>query len=119
MVIKYSNEDFIASSYGIFFWKRIKVGKRFHSLPFNMKKAVIAHELGHCEKFHIELRILCFIFFFPALLWLCRRQELEADAFAAKLGYAPELRELLKDEWDGKGSHPSHRTRRQHLEKYV
>ena len=119
MKIKYTDENFVAASSGIFFWKRIEIGKRFYSLPDHIKKAVIAHELGHCVKFHIEIRIICFIFCFPALLWLCRKQELEADRFAAECGFAEELIEYFKNEWKGGGTHPSNSERRHQLEKYV
>jgi len=111
--------DFIAVSSGVLFWKKIEIGDRFLSLPEDMQKAALAHEIGHCKKWHIEQRILCLLFCFPLVLWLCRKQELEADKFAAEAGHAKALLKFFQDEFDGEGTHPSHQLRRQHLEQYV
>lgn len=51
-----------------------------------LAEAVIAHELGHLLAGHHERSI-------PMIKAQC-----EADAFAANLGYAPEINELLKRE---------------------
>ncbi len=85
------------------FWplKRIEVGRGWFRLRPGEQDAALAHEAGHCFCRHLEKRLLlaplCWL---PAVQRWARAQELEADGFAVREGYASALLRLL-------ASHPS------------
>lgn len=78
--------------------KRIIVGIKWYELPVEERLAVLYHEVGHCVHHHLLKRLLML----PVLLvapgfvtrW-ARAQEIEADAFAARHGYAAPLTNYL------------------------
>ena len=113
------NEDICAEASGMFFWRKIKVGNKFSVLPEDMKQAALAHEMGHHFLAHIEERLLCVIFCFPLIFKLCKRQELEADEYSAKAGYARGLIRFFESEWDGGLTHPSHKERRDRMKVHI
>ena len=113
------DEDINAECTGILFWKKIRLGKRFFEFPEDMQKAALSHEFGHHFHYHIEKRLLCIIFAYRLIYDLCKKQELEADLYAAKAGYAKELMKFFKHDFDGGKVHPSHVERRKNLVKYV
>lgn len=84
------------------FWpmkKRIVVGPEWMKLPWGERMAVLYHEAAHCLGLHMEKRLAML----PMLLlapeftrrW-CRRQEIEADRFAAANGFGQHLAGLLQ-----------------------
>lgn len=109
-----TDEPIYGRSVSFFWYKRIYVGTKFRDLPYRVKAAVIAHELGHCDGHHTEWRILALLFPF-VIPWLTRWQEYRADAYACKLGYGPELAWLLRENTGGGLFHPTNYLRRQKL----
>ncbi len=113
-----SYEDIIARSWSFFWIKRIIVGRRFEKLPWHVRNAVMHHEHGHVEMHHVEKGLLCLLLTPWRFFKLCRQQEIEADAYAAKAGHAKGLLELLRFEKAATFSHPSNSERRQYLKQY-
>jgi len=98
--------------------KQVWLGRGFAALPEDQQAAVLAHEAGHCHHHHLEARWLCLIFTPLLYPWLCRRQELEADRYAASLGHGQALSRFLASECAGGWFHPSHAERREVLERH-
>jgi Zn-dependent protease with chaperone function len=113
-----TDADIIAYSWSFFWIKRVTVGKRFNKLTFEGRNAVFAHEQGHVELHHTEKGLLCLLLTPWRFFKVCRKQELEADLYAASRGHALGLIDLLRYEQDATWSHPSHAERRKHLKKY-
>jgi Zn-dependent protease with chaperone function len=109
----------IASTTGILWWKRLNLSSAFFRQPDRTKEAILAHEVCHMMQFHLEQRLLCIVLCPFLLFKLCRQQEIWADNFAARLGFAKELIAFLSSEYDGDLVQPSHAVRRKNLEKYV
>jgi hypothetical protein len=114
MKIVRTKESIVARSASFFWWKRVYVGAWFWLLAPETRAAVLAHESYHCHQHHTEWRILALLFPF-IIPRLCRRQELEADAFAASFGHGPALYEFLKPGIGGGLFHPSNDVRRDAL----
>ena len=113
------DEPILAEASGMLFWRKIRVGKRYFNLPEYQQKAVLVHEFGHHHYWHIEKKLLALIFC-PFLFYnISKKQELQADKFAAERGEARGLYDMFKDDWHGGKMHPSHAERRKQLEKYV
>ena len=83
----------IAESRGIGPWKKICIGPSFFGFPPREQQAILLHEVGHCKLKHLEKRLAnLWLIFRPALLAeLCKRQEFEADRYAAGCGYGADL----------------------------
>ncbi len=84
----------IADSRGLARWKKVFVGPVFRAFPPREQQALLLHEVGHCKLRHLERRLaaaLVLIFWPPALATYCKRQEFQADLFAAHCGYGREL----------------------------
>ncbi len=87
---------------GFFFNRRIVVGQSFFALPKRQQDAVLAHEEGHCKGWHFEMRLL-----FLPVFWtrwgrkLAIRQELAADAYAARRGFGIDLLDFLRGDSGG------------------
>ena len=105
---------FVARSASFLWWKRVYFGRGYMTLQPRVQAAVMIHEMYHCIKHHTERRILALLtpWVIPRL---CRQQELDADAFAAKFGYGPDLYHFLKPCAVGGPFHPSNDVRRQAL----
>lgn len=102
----------ISESRGLWPFKRIIVGPGLRAFPEREQAAILLHEAGHCKMFHLEKRILrAFTAFFrPSLiLAYCRAQELSADEFAARCGYALDLARVFErlSTYEGGIWHPS------------
>lgn len=86
------------------------VRSEFWELPFPEQMAVIAHEAGHKYYGHLWARL--FGMFRDDYRAMIHRQEFEADAFARRMGYGPQLAAFLKrDTKPACFSHPSTRDR--------
>ena len=118
MKITRTDDDIIARSWSFFWVRRIVVGRRFDMLPLAMRNAILAHEQGHVENRHVEKGLLCLLTNPWNFFKLCRKQELEADEFAATFGHALALVDFLRFEKEGNRFYPSHAERRQHLKQY-
>jgi Zn-dependent protease with chaperone function len=118
LTIVHSNEVVIAGATSLLWWKRIRLSDRFYALPDHKQFAVIMHEFGHLFYHHTEKRILCLIFTPWRLIPMMHRQEFEADRYAASLGGADALIEMLQGVGDGELFHPSNADRRAALKKY-
>jgi Zn-dependent protease with chaperone function len=85
----------------------------FRILPEMTQLAILAHEEGHFRYGHLEERRKWWLRKFfnrKGYQAMCRRQELEADSFAAKQGYGKYLVAYLRtlpDQKLNKGRHPS------------
>lgn len=88
----------ISDSRGLFWWKRIFVGRAFLGFPPREQQAILLHEVGHCKLRHLEKRLLGLwrALWWPALFRLCVAQEYEADRFAAGCGYGPDLAQAFR-----------------------
>lgn len=113
-----TDERLVAYGGSFFWWKRIWTGRAYRRLTLRQQWAVMAHELGHVNGRHTEMRILCMLLCPFLFFWLCRQQEFWADAYAAKQGYKADLLSLLEKEYDGGRFQPSHAERRENLKKY-
>jgi len=113
-----SDGDFIALSASFFWFKFVVVGKPFLELPRHLRNAVMSHEQGHVDLHHLEKGWLCLLVTPWLFFRLCRKQELEADAYAAQRGHASALLELLRYDERETYSHPSNAERRKHLKQY-
>ena len=122
MKILHSAEPIYARALSLGPWRRVYLGTRFAGLAPDQQVAVLAHEEGHCRGFHTEWRLLTLLlvaWWCPwAFFFLCRQQELAADAYAARKGYAGGLLSLLSSEYGGGKLQPSHASRRHHLKQY-
>jgi Zn-dependent protease with chaperone function len=107
-----------AEARGYLRWKYISVGSRWFELTGAEAFAALAHEVGHCRGWHAEIRLGMFVaaalpalYFLPwpvtagllasAVLFECaaeisKRQELQADAFAADRGHGPHIVAFLE-----------------------
>lgn len=112
------DDDTLAYSFSLWWVKRITVGRRFRSLPKRHQEAVLLHEISHCERQDTLRRLFALMFTPWRLHKVCCETELIADTFAAMCGYAPELIEILKHEFDGGKLQPSHAIRRERLAAY-
>lgn len=84
----------LCESRGIWPLNRIVVGRAFFAFPPREQQAMLLHEVGHVKLRHVaeRARALWKVVLRPQeFAALCRRQEFEADAFAAHCGYASEL----------------------------
>jgi len=108
-----------AYAFSFLWYKRITLGAKFEELKNEERKAAIFHECGHVSGHHTEWRILCALFCPWLLKDFCRKQELEADLYAAQYGYAKGLLSLLEKEWVGNFFQPSHAIRREQLKQYL
>ena len=118
MRILETSEPMIARSFSFGWYKRVYVGTEFHKLDALRQAAVLAHEQGHLEGHHSELRMLCFLFAPFFFFRLCRHQEYQADLYAMKKGYARQLFDLLKSDFDGGLLQPAHIERRLAIRQY-
>lgn len=110
MTLTQTHGQYVARAVSAFGWKRVRVGRGFEKLSHIHRVGVLAHEMGHCHYHHTEIRILLLLipFMWLFLPWVCRRQELQADRYAAKTGFGPELYDfLLQHGGDGGLLHPS------------
>lgn len=69
---------------GIWPFKRVVVCPMFFALVPAQRFAVLMHEVGHVKLRHFEKRLLAV--WSRGIVEFCRRQEFEADAFAAAHG---------------------------------
>ena len=79
---------------GIWRWREIVIGRAFLAFPPREQQAILMHEVGHVRLRHVRERLLSIwlIFCLPnRFALLCQRQEYEADQFAAKCGFGPDL----------------------------
>ena len=81
-------------------WGTIRLGPAFHHLPAREQQAVLAHERGHIVHRHAFKRLAWLVtlrafFRTEAFFAECRRQELEADHYAAQQGHAAGLISFL------------------------
>jgi Zn-dependent protease with chaperone function len=120
MKIKFvrTNDVFIAGATSLLWWKRVRVSDKFYALPEDQQFAVLMHEFGHLYHHHTEKRILCLVFSPWRLIETMKRQEFEADRYAASQGCADALIEVLKGKSDGGLFHPSNFERREVLKTY-
>lgn len=111
----------ISDSRGIWPFKKIVVGPQFLQLSPGEQGAVLLHEVGHCQLYHLEKRIamMWLVLVSPKrLLRLCLAQEYEADAYAAKEGFAPYLASVFSRLQDAEGVlHPDLALRIERLRK--
>lgn len=106
------NEPIIARSFSFLWIKRIYLGSKWLALPTTVKSAVLEHERAHCDGHHSEMRMLALLV--PVIIpWLCRWQELRADARAVEAGFGSEMLWLLRDESSGGPFHPTNLLRRE------
>ncbi len=82
--------------------RAIKLHSVFYELPKKVRLAVYFHEVGHIKNKHIYKRIywtitLKSILFFEKYCALLREQELEADAYSVRKGYAEGLKIFLTE----------------------
>lgn len=95
MVLCTDIDTYSFSAFGL-----VVVGRRMIPLTDRVRWAIVLHEQGHIALSHGWKRIgylLTFRWLF-GLGWLsakCRQQELEADLWAARHGYGPELLAFL------------------------
>jgi hypothetical protein len=81
-------------------WGTVEEGELLELLPQFERNAVIAHEYGHVHHRHMRRRLL-WVFSLRAVFQpekyfrMCEEQELEADQYAAKLGYRSGLISFL------------------------
>lgn len=107
------------------FWprKRIVVGRAWYGLTGEERVAVLFHEAGHCKAFHLELRILMLPLLLiapPLAAWICRRQELACDRFAARAGFGDELVGMLERiHAEDNLFYPSHAERARSIKEYL
>ena len=102
----------IARSFSFGPIKHIYLGERFWELPTHQQHAVLRHEEYHCANHHTEWRIVCLLLAPFLLKKLCRRQEFQADAYAADRGSLEGLLEILASDYPGDWVSPSHADRR-------
>ena len=117
MKIISTNEPIHARSMSFLAWKRIYIGARFSSLTLDEQVAALAHEEGHCELHHTEVRIFSLLFLPFLFISICKKQELAADRYAAKKGHANTLIKMFDSFSEGGWLHPSDAERRHHLMK--
>ena len=118
MILFYKTTNNIyAYAFSCLWYKRVTLGKKIEELTDVERAAAIFHEVGHVEQHHTEWRVICLLFAPFLLKWLCRKQELDADRYAAQYGHAQGLLSLLANEWDGNFFQPSHALRRASLER--
>ena len=113
-----TREFIIARSTSFFWWKRIYVGVRFFTLSDAQREAVLAHEEGHCNLHHSELRSLAVLLCPFLIKWVCHKTEYAADLYAAERGLAKPLIQVLNNDKRETVLHPSNRNRRKALEQY-
>jgi hypothetical protein len=78
----------LAQAKGIWPFKSIAVGPLWFTLTGAEQQACLLHEVGHNRRFHLEKRLLVLPFFWIGFIQrMAARQEMEADAFAAREGY--------------------------------
>lgn len=97
---------------------QILLGQKFWKLPEDQREALLSHERGHIAGHHLEKRLMCLLLAPFLYTWLCRRQELAADRYAAERGHAKALLTFLAVDHDEGWVHPSHTTRRKAIEQY-
>lgn len=86
----------IAFARGVWPLKSIVVGIGWFHLSAGEQQAALAHEVGHCRGFHLELRLLLLPFYWCE--WaqaIARRQEFDADAFAVRSGQGAGMLQLM------------------------
>ena len=74
------------------------IGRAFLGFPPREQQAILLHEVGHVKLRHVteRLRSAWMIVLRPsAFAAMCRRQELQADYYAARCGYAMELAQAI------------------------
>lgn len=84
----------ISNSRGIWRWQEIVVGPIFMQFDPREQQAMLLHEVGHCRARHLETRIKhlwLLLWDYPRIVALCNAQEFEADRFAARAGFGPDL----------------------------
>ena len=110
MVIHTSLNIIALSAFG-----HVVTGKRFHHCQEDEKHAIIAHEMGHIFHRHALKRILRLIFMkWDGLAEYCKRQELEADMYAASKGHGRAMVNFLARQKNH--SSPLHPTPRERIE---
>ena len=77
-------------------WNTIRVTDEFFLLPADEQIAILLHEQGHIQHFHAVTRLMWVVSFFAVInaegyFQMCERQELEADAFVARMGLGEAL----------------------------
>jgi Peptidase family M48 len=125
----------IAEAIGLWPLKGIRVGLRWFGIAPEERTAVLYHEAGHCKLWHAEKRLLWSLWMTlePRRVWrilslpdgatdaellkhlpdrlraVSHQHEIEADAFAARMGYADGLLAFLNRHADLLASplHPS------------
>lgn len=110
---------------GFWKWSLVIVGRDFNRLNVFEQQAVIMHELGHRFFHHFWERMLWILN--PVVLFQSeefsrrlKRQEIEADNYAAERGYGRVLYALFeKLDWEESFSHPDKQTRLDNLRKYL
>ena len=115
MNLVHSNDVCIAGATSFLWWNRIRVSDRFYRLDSDKQLAVLMHEFGHIIHRHTEKRILCLIFTPWRLIEMMKRQEFQADLYAARQGCANSLIEILQGDGGGDSFHPSNSERREAL----
>lgn len=82
------------------------VDPAFWELPFPERMAIIAHEAGHKYYGHLWERLWRpWLMRWDALQSFYHAQELQADAFAASMGYGPQLAAFLARRPDAPSLH--------------
>lgn len=86
----------IAEARGVWPLKSIMVGPAWFGLDGDQQQATLLHEVWHCKRLHLEARILLLPFFWTK--WVRRiaaKQELAADDYAARNGYAMAMMSIV------------------------
>ncbi len=95
-------------------WGTVQCGAVFYSLPERERAAVMAHEHGHLRHFHAWKRLWAIVSGKTTEQYyaMCREQEHEADAYAAKRGHGAGMISLLLRIRDRESDlHPSYKQR--------
>lgn len=91
------SRDGVAWARGVWPFKWIVLGRWWFWLTPGEQNAVLMHEVGHCDRFHFEKRLLALpLCWLPAVRRWAREHEHEADACAVREGHGYALLRFLR-----------------------